>query len=251
MIQGFDSDSPPDTAPARTSVPPEPEPADRWWLIPALLLTGFGLLIWQVKTRGPVVTLDVHVRGRIQDWARSPSMAWFFHPGRAMADLGDLSVALPVLLVVTALAIRATRSWRPALVTTAASAALAAVIPLKLWISRPGPSGATHGDVSFGFFPSGHTADAVLCYGTSALLLCAFVIPDGPNARRLRQAAIAAACILVTATIFGLLWSNFHWLSDTVGSLCWCGAALAVLLRVANLTGNAGAGTRPHGHAVN
>ena len=38
---------------------------------------------------------------------------------------------------------------------------------------------------------------------------------------------------IVLATIFGLLWSNFHWLSDVVGSLCWCGAALAVLSRYA------------------
>jgi hypothetical protein len=241
MIQGFDSDSPPDAdtgtaaEPARTAASAEPKPpeAELWWLLPALLLTGFGALIWQVKTHGPVVILDVHIRDRLQDAAHSPSMAWFFHPGRAMADLGDPSVSVPALLVVTALAIRAARSWRPALLTAAASAALASVIPLKLWIARPGPSAATHSDATLGFFPSGHTADAILCYGTSALLLCAFVIPDDPHARSLRQATIAAACVLVAATIFGLLWSDFHWLSDAAGSLCWCGAALAVLNRAA------------------
>lgn len=238
MIQGFDSDSPPSTAPARAPAPPKPTSLRLWWLIPTLLLTGFGLLIWQVKTHGPVVTLDMHVRSQFQDWARS--VKWFFHIGRAMADLGDLSVALPILLIATALAIRTTHSWRPALVAAGASVALAAVIPLKIWIARPGPSAATHSDASFGFFPSGHTADAILCYGTSALLLCAFVIPTGPNTHRQRhrQATIAAACILVAATIFGLLWSNFHWLSDTVGSLCWCGAALAVLRHAVYIAGS-------------
>jgi len=90
------------------------------------------------------------------------------------------------------------------------------------------------GDAALGFFPSGHTADAVLCYGTSALLLCVFVIPHSPDAIRRRSRALSrtvtvGAAFLVLLTIFGLLWSNFHWLSDTLGSLCWCGAALLVL----------------------
>ncbi len=207
----------------------------QWWLLPMLLLLDFGLLTWQVQTRGPVVTLDVRVRDHLQSWAKDPSMNWTFHPGRAMADLGNQSISLSVLLVVTALAIRAAHSWRPALVTLGALAALATVIPLKLWIDRPGPSQTALGDAALGFFPSGHTADALLCYGTSALLLCAFVLPDDPRAPQRRRTITAAASLLVAATIFGLLWSNFHWLSDAAGSLCWSGAALAVLHRAVHV----------------
>jgi undecaprenyl-diphosphatase len=153
-----------------------------------------------------------------------------------MADLGDQSVALSVLFVSTVLALRFTRFWLPALVAAAAGAALLTVIPLKMWIDRPGPSQNVLGDAALGFFPSGHTADAVLCYGTSALLLCVFVIPRSPepirrHARTLGRMVTAGAAFLVLLTIFGLLWSNFHWLSDTLGSLCWCGAALLVLRR--------------------
>ena len=244
MIQGFDSDSLPDTGPAHTDVPKNP--ADRWWLLPALLVLGFALLIWQVKTNGPVTTLDIRIRDRLQVWAKS--WTWTYRPGRGMADLGNESITLPVLLLATALAARTARSWRPILITVGAFAILGTVILLKLWINRPGPGTATLGNANLGFFPSGHTADAVLCYGTSALLLRTYVLPNTPSAthaRRIRQAVTAAATVLVLATILGLLWSNFHWLSDTLGALCWCGAALAFLFRT--LAGEPG--VRRHGRA--
>ena len=199
------------------------------WLLPAVLVAGFVFLLWQVKAHGPVTGLDLRVRDRTQDVAGSRPLRWMFHPGRAAADLGNQTVALPVLFAFTALAVRATRSWRPALVTLGALAALLTVIPLKIWIDRPGPGQLVLGDAKLGYFPSGHTADAILCYGTSALLVCAFVIPAGLAGRSARRASAALAAALVLLTIFGLLWSDFHWLSDTLGSLCWCGAALAVL----------------------
>jgi undecaprenyl-diphosphatase len=206
----------------------------RWWLAPVVLLLGFGLLLWQVKTHGPVTRLDLRLRDSIQGDARDPALSWLWRPARGMADLGDQSVALSVLFVSTVLALRFTRSWLPALIAAAAVGALATVIPLKLWIDRPGPSQNVLGDAALGFFPSGHTADAVLCYGTSALLLCVFVIPRAPEpirrrSRALSRTVVVGAALLVLLTIFGLLWSNFHWLSDTLGSLCWCGAALLTL----------------------
>lgn len=206
----------------------------RWWLVPAALLLGFAFLLWQVKSHGPVTRLDLRLRDSLQKDALDPSLYWMFRPARGMADLGDQTVALSVLFVSTILAVRFTRSWLPAFVAGAAVAALLTVIPLKLWIDRPGPSQSVLGDAALGYFPSGHTADATLCYGTSALLLCVFVLPLAPDAisrhrRALSRTVTAGAALLVLLTIFGLLWSNFHWLSDTLGSLCWCGAALLVL----------------------
>lgn len=208
-----------------------------WWLLPALLLIAYALLIWQIKTNGPITTLDIRFRDRIQRAARAPSMAWTFHPGRALADLGNESFTFPIIIAVTALAARAARSWRPVLIGLGAFATLGTVIIFKTWLDRPGPGKAVFGDADLGFFPSGHTADALLAYGTSALLLCVYVLPDSrlnADAHRSRRTIVATAILLVLATIFGLLWSNFHWLSDTVGSLCWCGAALAVMHRYAS-----------------
>lgn len=211
-----------------------PGSSGRWWLAPLVLLLGFAFLLWQVKAHGPVTRLDLHLRDGIQGDARDPALSWMWRPARAMADLGDQSVALSVLFASTALAVRLTRTWLPAIVAAAAAVALTTVIPLKLWIDRPGPSQNVLGDAALGFFPSGHTADATLCYGTSALLLCVFVLPRSPepitrHSRALSRALTAGAALLVLLTIFGLLWSNFHWLSDTLGSLCWCGAALLVI----------------------
>jgi len=202
-------------------------PRSSWWITPSVLLCVFALLLWQVLSHGPVTRLDVHVRDGIQGAATSADLHWLYRIGRGLADLGDQAPALLTLLAATLLTIWRTRSWRPGLITLGALFVLATVIPLKLWVARPGPGQAVLGDASLGFFPSGHTADALCCYGTAALLLSLFVWTG--RAARLRLTAAAAG--LAALTIFGLLWSNFHWLSDIVGSLCWCGAWLIVVYR--------------------
>jgi undecaprenyl-diphosphatase len=236
MIQSSDADAASETAPSPPHAPVVDAPANRddgrWWLVPVLLLAGFVFLLWQVKAHGPVTGLDIRVRDRIRDWAGSPSTGWLAVPGRDLADLGNQPIALLVLFAATAVAIRVTRSWWPVWVMFAAGAALLTVIPLKLWIGRPGPGQVTLGDAALGFFPSGHTADATLCYGTAALLLCAIVPPGLRIASRLRLAILSVAGALILLTIFGLLWSDYHWLSDVLGSLCWCGAALVLLRRL-------------------
>jgi hypothetical protein len=231
--QSQSPDSETASATSRETTSPRPVlPADRWWLVPAALLIGFALLLWQVKSHGPVTGLDIRVRDRIQDWATSPSMSWLAVPGRDLANLGNQPIALLVLFAATAVATRATRSWWPVWVMFAAIVALLTVIPLKLTIARPGPGQVTLGDASLGFFPSGHTADAPLCYGTAALLLCAVIPPGLRAAQRIRASVLAVAAALVLLTVFGLLWSDYHWLSDILGSLCWCGAALLLLRRL-------------------
>jgi len=218
-----------------------------WWIAPAVLLCAFALLLWQVVAHGPLTRLDVHVRDGIQGTATSAGLHWLAQFGRACADLGDQAPALLALLIATGLAVWRTWSvqqaapnaataipghtlwrsplWRPVLLTVGAGLVLASVIPLKIWVARPGPGEVTLGNASLGFFPSGHTADALCCYGMACYLLCVFVW-TGVAARRLLA---ALTTLLIALTIFGLLWSNYHWLSDILGSLCWCGAWLLVI----------------------
>ena len=195
-----------------------------WWLWPGLLLCAFGLLTWQVVAHGPLTTLDVHVRDGIQGAATSPGLGWLAAFGRGCADLGDQAPAILSLAVAAALAVWRTRAWRPALLAVMAWIVLATVIPIKIWVGRPGPGEVTLGNAALGFFPSGHTADAVCCYVTAAYLLARFVWTSAPT-RRLLTAIVV---VLLALTIFGLLWSNYHWLTDILGSLCWCGAWLLV-----------------------
>lgn len=228
-----------------------------WWIAPAVLLCAFGLLLWQVVAHGPLPRLDVHVRDGIQGTATSAGLHWLAQFGRACADLGDQAPALLSLLIATGLAVwrawsmqrkaapdaataatdRAAATtatdralwrsplWRPVLLTIGAGLVLLTVIPLKIWVGRPGPGEVTLGNASLGFFPSGHTADALCCYGMACYLLCVFVWTS-VAARRLLA---ALTTLVISLTIFGLLWSNYHWLSDILGSLCWCGAWLLVI----------------------
>ena len=196
-----------------------------WWVAPAMLLCAFGLLLWQVASHGELTGLDVHVRDGIQDAATASGLSWLAAFGRGCADLGDPAPAVLSLLLAAGLAAWTTRSWRPVLLAAAAGIVLATVIPLKIWGARPGPGEAVLGNASLGFFPSGHTADAVCCYVTAAYLLGTYVWTS-TVARRVLSGVVVGLLVL---TIFGLLWSNYHWMTDILGSLCWCGAWLLVL----------------------
>lgn len=207
---------------------------DGWWAAPATLLCVFGLLLWQVAEHRVLTTLDVHVRNRIQDAATSAGLEWLAAFGRACANIGDPEPAIMGLLVAVALAVSRTRSWRPVLVAGAAGLVLATVIPLKIWVDRPGPGDVAFGNADLGFFPSGHTADAMCCYITAAYLLGAYVWTS-VIARRVLTGLASA---LLALTIFGLLWSNYHWLTDILGSLSWCGAWLLVLFHLNAHLGN-------------
>ena len=202
-----------------------PEARQSWWIPPAVLLGVFGILTWQVASHGPLTRLDVHVRNGIQDAATSSGLQWLAAFGRGCANLGDQAPAILSLALAAALCTWRQRSWRPALLAVAAWIVLATVIPLKIWVGRPGPGEVTLGNATLGFFPSGHTADAVCCYVTAAYLLGVFLW----TSRVARQALGGIVGLLLTLTIFGLLWSNYHWLTDILGSLCWCGAWLLVL----------------------
>lgn len=203
-------------------------PRRSWLILPGALLCVFGLLLWQVVAHGPLTTLDVHVRNGIQGAATSSGLGRLARIGRGCADLGDQAPAILSLAVVVALVTWHVRSWRPPLVALGAWIVLATVIPLKIWVGRPGPGEVTLGNAALGFFPSGHTADAVCCYVTAAYLLGAYVW-TGRFARRALSGLVATLLLL---TIFGLLWSNYHWLTDVLGSLCWCGAWLLVIVHV-------------------
>jgi undecaprenyl-diphosphatase len=199
-----------------------------WWITPLVLLCVFGVLTWQVASHGPLTRLDVHVRNGIQDAATSSGLRWLAAFGRGCADLGDEAPAILSLALAAALTTWRLRSWRPALLAVAAWIVLATVIPLKIWVGRPGPGEVTLGNATLGFFPSGHTADAVCCYVTAAYLLGMFLW----TSRIARQALTGSVVLLLMLTIFGLLWSNYHWLTDILGSLCWCGAWLLVLRHI-------------------
>lgn len=195
----------------------------RWTWVGALLAV-FVLLLWQVRGAGVVPALDVRVRGHVLDWAAAPWARPLDPWAHRLADLGDVVPAVPVLVAVAAAVALWRRSVRPALTALAALAVLGGiVVPAKLLIARPGPGTASLPVHQLGYFPSGHTADAMMCYGTALLILVAGAAPA------VRRAAAAAFGMLIALIGAALVWCDYHWTSDVVGSLALCGAALALL----------------------
>jgi undecaprenyl-diphosphatase len=194
------------------------------WTCCVVLLAVFALLLWQVRSSGLVPALDARVRAHVVVWAAAPWARPVDPWAHRLADLGDVIPAIPVLLIVAAIVAVRRRSSRPALMALLALAWLAAVVvPAKLLIARPGPGGSPLSGHHLGYFPSGHTADAMMCYGTAALIVVA------GGSRALRRVVGAFVCLLIAVIGMALIWCDYHWTSDVFGSLTLCGAALVLL----------------------
>ncbi|WP_344396954.1 phosphatase PAP2 family protein [Streptomyces vastus] len=177
----------------------------------AALALLFAFLTWQVAVDTPLRRADERLGRAIADGPLPDGFA------ELLADLGNFTVAVPVLVVALAyVAWRARRAgtprwWLPtlaALVTMAAVPAL--VVPLKEAVGRTGPPGMA-GD---GYYPSGHTATAAVAYGAAVLLLLPWL--RGSYVRR----ELAIGClVLVVAVGFGLVRRGYHWPLDVVASL--------------------------------
>ncbi|MFI7342197.1 phosphatase PAP2 family protein [Streptomyces sp. NPDC050085] len=158
---------------------------------------------------GPLLSPDERLGNAIRTTTAIPSpLAEFF------ADLGNMTVALPILAATLAYTTYRTRTWRPA-VTAALTMALvpALVAPLQSLLARPGPPPMSP---ETGFYPSGHAATAAVAYGLCALLL----------RPALRGREPAYGCVVLNAAVgLGLVRQGYHWPVDVVGS--WC---LAVVL---------------------
>lgn len=184
----------------------------------------FALITWQVIADGPLRDADE----RLGPWitgSRLPNGAAEF-----LADLGGVAIAVPFLSVVIAYTgwrdrrAGTFRWWLPPLTASVAMAAVPAlVIPLKVLIDRTGPPGMD----GSGYYPSGHTATAMVAYGGAALLLLPLL--RGTYARR----ELFIACALLNFGVgLGLMRRGYHWPLDVVASWCLFAMVLQVMVLV-------------------
>ncbi|WP_326687664.1 phosphatase PAP2 family protein [Streptomyces sp. NBC_01795] len=178
-----------------------------------LCAIAFALFTWQVLANGPLRRWD-EAAGDALRAAPPPREA-----AELLADLGNLSVALPLLALAMALTLRHSRGrdWWPVLCYALAMGVMAPLVTgLKAWVDRTGPLGGG------GFFPSGHAATTAVALGAAALLL------TGRLPALAVRAVWAAAAILTVGNGLGLVWRGYHWPLDVAAS--WC---LGVLLLAA------------------
>ncbi|MFG3348416.1 phosphatase PAP2 family protein [Streptomyces sp. NPDC048018] len=146
---------------------------------------------------GPLVRLDERLsRSLVDTVPRGLS--------EAASGLGDMSVALPVLACAMLYAVR--RGRRAAALWAGLAMALVPllVVPLKLWTGRPGPLEPW----AHGYYPSGHTATAMVAYAGAALLVSRRLLP--------------LAGLLTAVTAAGLVLRGFHWPLDVLASVALC-----------------------------
>ncbi|WP_432055512.1 phosphatase PAP2 family protein [Streptomyces sp. bgisy022] len=191
-------------------------------LLFALPLLLFALITWQVVADGPLVGVDE----RLSRALRVPDRA-----SELLADLGNVEVAVPVLALAAAVAAwhgRAAgvdRWWVPLGVAAGAMVLVPVLVaPLKAWTDRPGTPAVPP---AVGYYPSGHTATAVVAYGAAALLLLPLL-----RSAAARRGLVLLASVLILGASYGLVRRGYHWPLDVVGSWCLGTVLLAGLYRV-------------------
>ncbi|WP_250399794.1 phosphatase PAP2 family protein [Streptomyces cellostaticus] len=187
-----------------------------------LLVLLFAVITWQVVAGGPLTGVDERLSQAL------------VHPDRfssGLSDLGNVEVALPVLLLVAGYVAWRGRAagtdlwWlRPAVAAALMALVPAIVVPLKEWTARPGTPVVPPGT---GYYPSGHTATAAIAYGSATLLLLPWL--RTPAARRV----LAGGCaVLVLGVSYGLVRRGWHWPLDVVASWCLSTVLLTTLFLV-------------------
>lgn len=190
----------------------------------AIVGIPFGLLLHQVTTDGPITALDDSAARRLN--------AEFHDSDVAIAVLNAVSyLGKPIFLL---FAVGLPGLWilrhggRKLVVFLAVTCLGGGVVDtiVKVAVGRPRPEVDEPIIEAFGkSFPSGHSMQAVVCYG--ALLLVFLPLLHG----RVRIAAVTGTVLLVLAIGLSRLALGVHFISDVLGGYvlgaAWLAAAVA------------------------
>lgn len=187
-----------------------------WSTGAAVLALSLAVLTTLVATGGPSVSLDRWVDETLP--RRGGGAAPLHFAAEAITTVANPPLTLVLLLAAVALWAMRSRTMWPVVAAAPAVVGLTVTVLVGKWLlARPGPPGSDPVDI-LGAYPSGHTATALVCTGTLAVL---FARRHAPYRRGLAL-AVAGWTTLVA---WSLLWLHHHWFSDVLG-----GALLGALL---------------------
>lgn len=194
---------------------------ERWWsrhdewtseLSSSLALAGFlffAFVAFTLLAIAPLAYLDTYLS------IGSPPPHWLgtLH---VVDRVGQRAVCVPLLGIVTWVACRHVRSWRPAWVVAASVFLLnLVVLILKVGLGR-GHAGSDPAFFVGGMaYPSGHTANIVLVYGLAAYLLVRY----RDVSRRAGLLLWTGVCVLAVVMFITSLSLDWHWFADLVAGL--------------------------------
>lgn len=183
----------------------------RWSVGDVLLAVAFVALWALIALTDQPPWVDRRVVEALPPLSGSGSIAALSWPARLVTDVGEPTTWTIVTLVLAMCLGWSWRSWEPLrLVAVPVLVEAAIVLTLKAVVHRSGPE-EPHPRF-FGYFPSGHTATALVCTGALATLLAVWRPEWG---RRLRVAVVGWALLMGAS----LIYYRYHWLTDVVGSL--------------------------------
>ncbi len=179
-------------------------------VVAGLAVVVLALVTADVMAGGLLTSLDETTRNATFPSGGSPEWT------HAVGLLGNVGVGSTAALVAALVTMHARQLWWPGVLVVSQLAVTGMlVVGLKYLVARPGPA-TTSLDGYPGFYPSGHTATAMVSVGALA-----FVLSDwrGSSTRRARGWGLvsgsAAGVLVAASTVFG----GFHWLSDALASL--------------------------------
>lgn len=198
---------------------------DRAVLAAGCLLLGLAAI--DVRVGGPLTYVDRAVRSVASSTDRRDS--WI----DALGVLGAAGAAGAVLAIAALVAMQVLEKWWPGILAGALIGVVGLVVTtVKVVIGRDGPDGTAVAGGAVGYFPSGHTATAVVALGTAAFL----ATTAASHGRRIARAAtvgrgvgLAAGCVVGATAVL----TAHHWLTDVLASLVFAGAVLEVGLAAA------------------
>jgi undecaprenyl-diphosphatase len=190
----------------------------------AFLLAGgiFLAIAWSVTTRTPLVTLDAKMAAWLHSHG-SPALTTFM----VWVTQANSTLGIGLMSVVFAIVLARLREWYWLLtLALAVAGGMLVNVALKHTYERARP----HFDdpmvtLSSYSFPSGHTAGAVVFYGT----LAAFLVSRYYDTRK-RAAIIAGAILAILLVAFSRMYLGAHYLSDVVAAAASSTAWLVLCL---------------------
>ena len=183
-----------------------------------LVFLGFTLL-----AMGPLISIDTYLNLDPAPHAWLP----FLH---VLDRIGQRAVCLPILAVVTGIACRHRRSWRPVVVVACSVFTLNLIVLIfKVVLGRGQPEAANPAFFVGGMaYPSGHTSNIVLVYG-----LVAYLLADYRRVSRSVAVALWSLVGLLSVTmVVTSLTLNWHWFADLIAGLLVGGFVLQLTTAV-------------------